>query len=59
MKIERIRELRKELKAERISYGELSEIENEFARIPYNKLRDLRINATASDMLDELEKSIK
>jgi hypothetical protein len=44
-----------ELNAERISYAELAEIEDAFSEIPDDALRDLRENATASDMLDEIE----
>jgi len=55
MKAARIKELRAELDAERISYEELSEIEEAFALIPDWLLRDERENATASDMLDEIE----
>jgi len=50
----RINELRKELEAERISYGELAEIEAAFAEIPDSSLSEARENATAADMLDEL-----
>ena len=59
MKWNRIQELRKELNAERISQGELLEIERAFKRIPQKNLRDLKANAMASDMLDELEARAK
>jgi hypothetical protein len=52
---ERIKELRTELRAERISYGELAEIESAFDSIPDAELPEPRENATAEDMLDELE----
>lgn len=50
-----IKKLRKKLDNESISYDEIDDIESAFAEIPNKKLRDLRENATASDMLDELE----
>lgn len=50
----RINELRTVLEAERISYGELAEIEAAFAEIPDSSLSEARENATAADMLDEL-----
>lgn len=52
---ERIAYLRGELEAERIDLTELAEIEAAFAQVPDSSLRDLRENATASDMLDEIE----
>ena len=52
---ERIKELRTELRAERISYGELAEIEDAFWSGDLFNLTDLPENATAEDMLDELE----
>lgn len=55
MTLKRIKELRAELDAERIDLVELMEIEEAFATIPDSELRDLRENAMASDMLDELE----
>lgn len=55
MEIGRIKYLREELEAERIDLEELSEIETAFAEIPDEELRDLRENALAGDMLDELE----
>lgn len=55
MTLERIKQLRTELEAERISYGELAEIEAGFAELPDEVLSDRRENALASDMLDELE----
>lgn len=55
MKLERVQELRAELEAERIDMAELSEIESAFAELDPEKLRDLPENATAGDMLDELE----
>ena len=51
----RIKELRIELDAERIDLAELAEIESAFSKIPDSKLRDLRENAMAADMLDEIE----
>lgn len=55
MTIERINQLRTELELERISLDELTEIEAAFAEIPDSELRDLRENAMARDMLEELE----
>lgn len=55
MNAKRIQELRAELDAERISYDELHEIEVAFDGVPDAQLRDLRENAFASDMLDEIE----
>lgn len=55
MNIGKMKYLREELEAERIDLEELSEIEAAFAQIPDSELRDLRENATAKDMLDELE----
>lgn len=50
-----IAHLRAELDAERISYGELDEIQSAFEEIDPATLPDLPENAAASDMLDELE----
>ena len=47
--------LRGESDAERLSYGEIAEIHEAFEEIPDAELPDLRENATASDMLTELE----
>ena len=55
MELSRIRELRTELNAERISYGELAEIEEAFATIDPSTLPEPAENAMAGDMLDELE----
>lgn len=55
MDISRSRYLRKELEAERIDLMELAEIEDAFAAIPDEHLRDLRANAMAEDMLDEID----
>ena len=52
---QRIKELRTELEAERISYDEVAEIEDAFAEIPDSELPEPRENAMAGDMLDELE----
>lgn len=51
----RINYLRSLLDAERISYGELAEIDEAFAKIDPATLSDLPENAMASDKLDELE----
>lgn len=59
MTLQRIKQLRKELKAERLDLVEIAEIEAAFALIPDEDLRDVRENATASDMLDELEVQAK
>lgn len=58
MDLSRIKQLRAELDAECIDLLELSEIEEAFNKIPDAELRDLRENATASDMLDELEERV-
>lgn len=58
MKLSRINELRIELDNERIDLMELSEIEAAFAELPDESLRDLRENAMAGDMLDELEAAL-
>ena len=58
MKLSRIRELRVEVEAERISYGELYEIQSAFEELDPATLRDRPENATASDMLDELEAAL-
>ena len=52
---ERFDYLRDESNEERLSMGELIEIESEFDKIPDNELPDLRENAVASDMLDTIE----
>jgi len=50
--------LREASNAESLSYGELALIEEAFAAIPDQNLRDLRENATADDMLDEIAGTI-
>jgi hypothetical protein len=55
MSQERIDYLRGELEAERISTGELIEIQGEFEKIPESDLPEPAENAMASDMLDEIE----
>jgi hypothetical protein len=55
MDVSRVRQLRSELEAERISYGELAEIESAFAEIDPAELGESAANASAGDMLDELE----
>lgn len=55
MNLSRINYLRKELEAECIDSVELAEIEEAFAEIPDKDLSDLRENAMACNMLDELE----
>lgn len=55
MNLSRINELRTELTHERISTSELIEIESAFEELDPATLSDLPENATASDMLDELE----
>ena len=59
MNLQRIEYLRKELENETIDLTELAEIEEEFAKIPDEKLRDLRENALANDMLDEIEDNLQ
>jgi len=58
MDISRIMYLRDALDNECIDLMELSEIETAFAEIPDSELRDLRENALATDMLDELESRV-
>lgn len=55
MKLTRIKELRTYLEDECIDLTELSEIHEEFNKIPVDELRDLPENAMAEDELDELE----
>jgi hypothetical protein len=55
MDIKRIKQLRRSLKKEVISLGELIEIEEEFKKIPDSALREPRENAMAENMLDEIE----
>lgn len=50
-----IKKLRKKLDNESLSYDDIVDIESAFAEIPDEQLRDLRENAMASDMLDEIE----
>lgn len=52
---ERLQYLKEESKQERLSYGELIEIEEAFAKLDPKTLRDLPENAMADDMLDEIE----
>lgn len=54
----RIQELRVELDAERISYGELAEIASAFDEIDPATLSGDPEDAHASDMLNELEARI-
>ena len=54
MNSERLAELKIEAEAERLSYGEIAEIEAAFALVPDHALRDLRENASADDMLEEI-----
>lgn len=58
MDISRINYLRRELQERRISQDELNEIEEAFDKIPDDELPDLRANALADDMLDELEEQV-
>lgn len=55
MDLSRIKQLREALEDENIDLTELAEIEEAFSQIPDSELRDLRENAMAIDMLDELE----
>lgn len=48
------RALREAAADESLSYGELAQIGEAFDTIPDSALRDLRENATADDMLDEI-----
>lgn len=47
-------DLRATANDESLSYGEIAQIEAAFALVPDTQLRDLRENATADDMLDEI-----
>lgn len=58
MQLGRINQLRGALDEEAIDLMELSEIEEAFREIPDEDLRDLRENAMAADMLDELEERV-
>jgi hypothetical protein len=51
----RLKYLQQEASAERLNLVELTEIQEAFDLIPDNQLRDLRENATATDMLEEIE----
>ena len=55
MKLARIKELRTELEAERISWGELAEISDAYEQIRPDRLLDVDDPPMASNMLDELE----
>lgn len=46
--------LRESADDESLSYGDLFEIQAAFDAVPDDELRDLRENATADDMLDEI-----
>lgn len=48
------RQLRQAADDESLSYGEIADIEAAFSLIPDDQLRDLRENAMADDMLDEI-----
>jgi hypothetical protein len=51
------RQLRETSDDESLSYSELIEIQSAFDAIPDYQLRDLRENAMADDMLDEIAAS--
>jgi hypothetical protein len=55
---QRLKYLRQANEAENLSLGELIEIQAAFEQIPDDKLRDLRENAMASDMLEEIESNL-
>lgn len=55
MNLDRVKQLMIECDEERLSYGEIAEIETAFAEVPDHALRDLRENASAGDMLEEIE----
>lgn len=55
MSLARIKTLREALESGTIDLEELSEIEEAFDKFPDQQLRDERENATADDILDELE----
>ena len=58
MDAHRLAYLRQESDAERLSYGDIAEIEEAFRCIDPATLRDLPENAMASDMIEELEDRI-
>lgn len=58
MELSTIMQLRQSLDDENIDLTEIAIIEEAFSQIPDEELRDLRENATASDMLDELESRV-
>lgn len=58
MQLNRIKELREAVESESLSYSEIEEIERAFNEIPDDELSDLRENATADDMLNELESRV-
>jgi DNA-directed RNA polymerase specialized sigma subunit len=58
LSINRIKYLRDELEAGQISMTELREIQEAFAEIPEEQLREPTDNALAGDMLDELEERV-
>ena len=58
MSINRIKQLREALEGECLDTQEAIEIEEAFSKIPDSELRDLRENAMAADMLDELEERV-
>lgn len=55
MELTRIKELMVEADNERLDLMEITEIEDAYALIPDEKLRDFRDNATIIDMLIDLE----
>ncbi len=57
MTLERVKKLRES--SDSLSYMELVEIQSAFDLIPDECLRDIRENAVASDMLEEIECQLK
>lgn len=53
----RLLELGRTAVAECLSLDEINEIEEAFSKIPDSRLSDQRENATAIDMLDEIEQA--
>jgi hypothetical protein len=58
LSVNRIKYLREVAEAESLDLDELSEIEQAFDKIPQEELRDVKENAMATDMLDELEERV-
>lgn len=55
---QRIKQLRQAVNSETMSLDELIEIQETFKLVPDEKLSDIRENALAADMLDEIERHL-